>query len=176
MSLVLRICVTIAIAKLRLCGVALTQKGNYSESVDIYRKYFGERLRRALEAIGQNQAWLADKLEVKPATVSRWVNGKDFPTRERLETIARFLEVSVDDLVGAPSTESLAPADTKQSLEHKIQLTLDEMAQILPKILSKKPIERAMILYMITRDRRFFDALPADARRAFRSLQEERRA
>lgn len=61
--------------------------------MEIYRKHFGKKLKEALVTAGKKQFELADKLEVNPASVSNWINGKDFPEDSRLPAICKFLNI-----------------------------------------------------------------------------------
>ena len=58
---------------------------------------------------GLNQRKLSDILDVKPSTVSRWVNGHDFPKETALPQIAQALDCSVDDLLKGPETPKTGP-------------------------------------------------------------------
>jgi transcriptional regulator with XRE-family HTH domain len=64
--------------------------------MDIFRLRFGERLGAALAEAGMRQNELAEKLNVKDSTVSRWVNGKDFPEGARISDICRALNKPED--------------------------------------------------------------------------------
>lgn len=56
--------------------------------MEIYRKQFGKKLHEAISERGIKQFQLAATLGVKPSTVSRWINGHDFPEDDRrLEAI-----------------------------------------------------------------------------------------
>lgn len=121
--------------------------------MDIYRKQFGTQLRLALEAAGKTQAWLAEKMEVKAATVSRWVNGKDFP-KNRVEKIAKFLEMTESQLIGA----SPMPVPARKDL-----VTPELLAQILPKILAMGPAQRGLVLYYVFEDQKYLEPLSQEA-------------
>lgn len=64
--------------------------------MQIYRTYFGKKLAAARSAARITQAELAEKARVKPSTVSKWENGKDFPGKKKLELINKALELSSD--------------------------------------------------------------------------------
>jgi len=62
---------------------------------------FGERLSRAIKKSGKSQEEFAAEIGTVPSSVSRWVNGKQFPRRINvLEEISRVLDVSVAYLLG----------------------------------------------------------------------------
>ncbi len=58
-------------------------------------KAIGRRIRQAREAAGMTQEELAEDLDTKPATVSRWESGS-FPKRIGLPKIAAALNKPVD--------------------------------------------------------------------------------
>ncbi|MBQ4140466.1 MAG: helix-turn-helix transcriptional regulator [Clostridia bacterium] len=59
-----------------------------------------ENIKRFRIARGITQNDLAVLLSVSPQAVSRWENGQAYPDIESLPEIAKYLEVSVDDLMG----------------------------------------------------------------------------
>lgn len=67
--------------------------------MEIYRKYFGHRLGIAIKDGGYNQTTFAEAVGVENPTVSRWVNGRDFPHEETFKTICRVLKLTPDYFV-----------------------------------------------------------------------------
>ncbi len=63
--------------------------------MQFYRDHFGKKLKEAIKAASTSQSKLADELEIEPATVSRWVNGVDFPNDRHLPNICKFLRVDL---------------------------------------------------------------------------------
>lgn len=61
--------------------------------MEIYKKFFGKKLKEALNASGHKQFELADELEINASAVSQWISGKDFPDDSRLPDICRFLKL-----------------------------------------------------------------------------------
>ena len=59
-----------------------------------HNKAFAQLLRQK----GYKQKQLADKLDVKPASVNAWVIGKAKPTPFNLAKMARLLEVDIAEL------------------------------------------------------------------------------
>lgn len=55
-------------------------------------------LRAPLAMAGMNQAELARRLAVDPATVSYWMSGKKKPASDRLPEIAAALDCTIDAL------------------------------------------------------------------------------
>ena len=66
-------------------------------TIDIY---LGMQMRRIRLAMGMTQKELAAQLGCKPATVSQWVNHRNYPPSDRLAHICAVLQVSADWLLG----------------------------------------------------------------------------
>lgn len=62
-------------------------------TMKLYKEHFGKRLKDALDLSGMKQVQLAEKLEVEPPTVSRWIRGIDMPEEWRISKIAETLNV-----------------------------------------------------------------------------------
>lgn len=68
---------------------------------------FARRLREAMRVRGVKQVELAKRIGTKPATVSRYLSGKRFPTIPTLCNIAFALNVTCDFLLGEPAPACL---------------------------------------------------------------------
>jgi len=64
-----------------------------------------DRILAALKASSLSQKGLAEKLEVSPSDLNRWLKGKRDLRDTRLPAIAEALEVSLDLLVTGPEVE-----------------------------------------------------------------------
>ena len=87
--------------------------------MNIFKAHFGQRLKQALMRAGLKQTELAAKLGVKPSAVSRWVNGIDFPDKERILDLANALGIEPSDFVADGRSE----ADQQRA---KIRTQLDQ--------------------------------------------------
>lgn len=63
------------------------------------KKIFGKNLERLREKRGLLQKELAEKLELKPNSISNYENGKSFPTVPVLLRIAEYFKVSTEYLL-----------------------------------------------------------------------------
>jgi transcriptional regulator with XRE-family HTH domain len=63
------------------------------------RNVFRKNLNYYLEERGYSQMELAKELKVATATVSEWCNGKKVPRMNNIEKIAKWLNVSISDLL-----------------------------------------------------------------------------
>ena len=61
----------------------------------------GRIIRNILEERNISQKWLADKIGITPATLSRWITGENEPaTLDAIVNTAKVLNVSSDYLLG----------------------------------------------------------------------------
>ena len=65
--------------------------------------YIGENLKRLRNEKNVTQDTLAEYLGVTYQAVSRWENGQAYPDIEFLPELARFFEVSLEELMGTES-------------------------------------------------------------------------
>jgi transcriptional regulator with XRE-family HTH domain len=63
--------------------------------MQFYRTHFGNKLKEAIKELPTTQVKLAEALDVEPPTVSRWVNGVDFPSDKYLEKLCTYLQVDM---------------------------------------------------------------------------------
>lgn len=113
--------------------------------MQIYKNYFGEKLKSALSASGINQRELSDLLDVKTSTVSRWVNGHDFPDDQRLPEICKA--------VGVKANYFLEPGS-------KSPQAIDFSASILSNLASLSPEKQSFVLALIFDDESYISANP----------------
>lgn len=104
--------------------------------MDFIKKHFGLKLKLAIKNAGMTQSELAGLLEVEPASVSRWCNGHDSPTDDRLPDLLKLLQVSEDYFLGKDSikiesepvvtlTETQIRAITEEAGKNGAQSVLD---------------------------------------------------
>ncbi len=57
------------------------------------------RIKAVLADKGKTNKWLAEQLDKDPATVSKWCTNACQPSLEMMMTVARILDVEMNDLV-----------------------------------------------------------------------------
>ena len=67
---------------------------------------FANRLKTARKSAKKTQAQVAEYLNIDTSAVTHWEAGKSQPTAARLEALARFLGVSVGDLLDEPANKA----------------------------------------------------------------------
>lgn len=115
--------------------------------MDIFKSHFGKKLRHALAIAGMKQKDLAEKLDVKTSTISRWSTGKDFPREERLPDIARAL--GVDPAFFGPETTP-PPSNQVEKTEageptQEIIKEIQELKKAVDQLTPSSPIIREIL-------------------------------
>ncbi len=103
----------------------LTAKTNLSPS-HLTKQEFGRRLYALMTRKGWKQADLARRAGIPRDAVSKYINGKIFPTRLSLEAVAKALGMTAEELL--PNTaENSIEADVPD-IEMKISSTTPKVA------------------------------------------------
>jgi len=102
----------------------------------------GRRIARLRLAKTATQERLAKELNVSPQAVSKWENDINYPDISLLPDLARFLGVSVDELLSGASASAQEIAAAQESAAEKsaaavVSVTADEPAEIV-----EEPIEQ----------------------------------
>ncbi|MBF0975683.1 MAG: helix-turn-helix domain-containing protein, partial [Atopobium sp.] len=95
----------------------------------------GRRIARLRLARTATQERLAKELNVSPQAVSKWENDINYPDISLLPDLARFLGVSVDELLSGASASTQESADAQESVAVRsaaevISVAADEPAEI----------------------------------------------
>ena len=79
---------------------------------------FNEKLQNLRKQRGLTQEELAEKLYVSRTAISKWESGRGYPNIESLKAIAKFFEVTVDELLSTDEILTIAEEDNKQKEKH----------------------------------------------------------
>lgn len=60
-----------------------------------------ETMKSLIRTVDISQKQIAEKMEVKESTVSKWVNGRSTPTLQQILALSIILEVTTDRLLDA---------------------------------------------------------------------------
>ena len=82
--------------------------------------YFPENVKMFLRVKGMTQRELADALYVNPATITGWINGRQFMSVPMLIYLADFMAVSIEDLLFRKITE----LDFRFGIDHPERSTI----------------------------------------------------
>ncbi len=86
---------------------------------------FGQRLFSFREAAGLTQHQLAEKLQVHQTNIAFWEHGDKPPRGEVLPSLAKALDVKVDELLGMTPTKPKRPV-----AKGKLQQVFEEAAKL----------------------------------------------
>ena len=90
----------------------------------------GRRIARLRLARTATQERLAKELNVSPQAVSKWENDINYPDISLLPDLARFLGVSVDELLSGASASAQETAAAQESTAEVVSVAADELAEI----------------------------------------------
>ena len=90
----------------------------------------GRRIARLRLAKTATQERLAKELNVSPQAVSKWENDINYPDISLLPDLARFLGVSVDELLSGASASTQESASVQESVAEVVSIAADEPAEI----------------------------------------------
>lgn len=90
----------------------------------------GRRIARLRLAKTATQERLAKELNVSPQAVSKWENDINYPDISLLPDLARFLGVSVDELLSGASASAQESVAAQESAAEAVPVAADESAEI----------------------------------------------
>lgn len=90
----------------------------------------GRRIARLRLAKTATQERLAKELNVSPQAVSKWENDINYPDISLLPDLARFLGVSVDELLSGASASAQESVAAQESAAEVVSVAADEPAEI----------------------------------------------
>ena len=91
----------------------------------------GRRIARLRLARTATQERLAKELNVSPQAVSKWENDINYPDISLLPDLARFLGVSVDELLSGASASAQETEAAQESAAEAVPVAADEPAEII---------------------------------------------
>ena len=94
----------------------------------------GRRIARLRLAKTATQERLAKELNVSPQAVSKWENDINYPDISLLSDLARFLGVSVDELLSGASASTQESAAAQESAAEVVSVAADEPAEIVEEL------------------------------------------
>ena len=97
----------------------------------------GRRIARLRLARTATQERLAKELNVSPQAVSKWENDINYPDISLLPDLARFLGVSVDELLSGASASAQETEAAQESAAEAVPVAADEPAEIV-----EEPVEQ----------------------------------
>lgn len=102
----------------------------------------GRRIARLRLAKTATQERLAKELNVSPQAVSKWENDINYPDISLLPDLARFLGVSVDELLSGASASAQESASVQESTAEKSAAEVVSVAADEPAEIVEEPVEQ----------------------------------
>jgi len=102
----------------------------------------GRRIARLRLAKTATQERLAKELNVSPQAVSKWENDINYPDISLLPDLARFLGVSVDELLSGASASAQESASVQESAAEKSAAEVVSVAADEPAEIVEEPVEQ----------------------------------
>lgn len=96
---------------------------------------FAQNLKNIMQKQNKTQSDLVKDLSFRQATVSDWLNGKKYPRMDKVEKLANYLGVSINELlmqsVSEPPVPALQLTDQEKSMLKKYrQLNADGKSRV----------------------------------------------
>ena len=88
---------------------------------------FSEKLQELRKNRSMTQEELADALFVSRTAISKWEQGRGYPSLDSLKEISRFFSVSIDDLICSEEIISVAEDEKKDCMDGYISLFCNMM-------------------------------------------------
>jgi transcriptional regulator with XRE-family HTH domain len=76
---------------------------------------FNEKLQKLRISQNMTQEELAEKLYVSRTAISKWESGRGYPSIDSLKSIAKFFNMTIDELICSEEMVSLAEVDIKEA-------------------------------------------------------------
>ena len=83
---------------------------------------FNEKLQELRKSRSMTQEELAEALFVSRTAISKWEQGRGYPSLDSLKEISRFFSVSIDDLICSEEIISVAMDEKKECMDKYISL------------------------------------------------------
>ena len=105
--------------------------------IEDIKRNFSETLKAIMQKHGKTQGDLVKDLNFRQATVSDWLNGKKYPRMDKIEKLANYFDISINELllqsvtvpVPAPSSLSLTQQEETHIKKYR-QLDADGKEEI----------------------------------------------
>ena len=79
---------------------------------------FNEKIQELRKQKGLTQEELAELLFVSRTAISKWESGRGYPNIDSLKAIAKFFDVSIDELLSGDELLTIAEEDSSQKENH----------------------------------------------------------
>ncbi|MDD0824345.1 S24 family peptidase [Mannheimia sp. AT1] len=103
---------------------------------NIYDQEFSKRMQSLISQYGGNVSAFAQKLEVSPPTVTRWIKGEADPSRTNLIKISEVLNVNLEWLATGKGNQSKATQSIAEKAFERMEKAENEMISMIDSFFS----------------------------------------
>lgn len=97
--------------------------------IEDIKRNFSETLKAIMQKHGKTQGDLVKDLNFRQATVSDWLNGKKYPRMDKIEKLANYFDVSINELL-LQSVTVPVPASSSLSLTQQEETHIKKYRQL----------------------------------------------
>lgn len=96
---------------------------------DEIKRLFSINLKRIMLENGKTQSDIVKDLSFRQATVSDWLNGKKYPRMDKIEMLAQYFRISIDELISVSKQEKMSLSSLELALIKKYRQLSDSDKQ-----------------------------------------------
>ena len=97
--------------------------------IEDIKRNFSETLKAIMQKHGKTQGDLVKDLYFRQATVSDWLNGKKYPRMDKIEKLANYFDISINELL-LQSVTVPVPASSSLSLTQQEETHIKKYRQL----------------------------------------------
>ena len=97
--------------------------------IEDIKRNFSETLKAIMQKHGKTQGDLVKDLNFRQATVSDWLNGKKYPRMDKIEKLANYFDISINELL-LQSVTVPVPASSSLSLTQQEETHIKKYALV----------------------------------------------
>ena len=97
--------------------------------IEDIKRNFSETLKAIMQKHGKTQVDLVKDLNFRQATVSDWLNGKKYPRMDKIEKLANYFDISINELL-LQSVTVPVPASSSLSLTQQEETHIKKYRQL----------------------------------------------
>lgn len=97
--------------------------------IEDIKRNFSETLKAIMQKHGKTQGDLVKDLNFRQATVSDWLNGKKYPRMDKIEKLANYFDISINELL-LQSVTVPVPASPSLSLTQQEETHIKKYRQL----------------------------------------------
>lgn len=97
------------------------ERAKFALMAALYREQVGEQIARRRRELDLSQAELANRIGVRPQTVSRWERGENLGHQRNLERVCEALETTIPELLAHIEGNGNRAETQLDRIEHRLE-------------------------------------------------------